>query len=177
IRSRPCGRVPRPVQAKCGLPGLLRRDLLSGGGRRLAAGRYSAPHHTDDDGERPRPVGQASQIPAADVALYLSTQLRRQCRNTLAYLTDGHRKTGPVVLERRVIETNHDRRLDYIHETPLAPDCGLSVCSPERSRLSPAAHPAHFFVEDGCRVAHQVGGRKAAPEVEDAGSNGPADAR
>src|SRR5689334_11322041 len=26
--------------------------------RRLAAGRYSAPHHTDDDGERPRPVGQ-----------------------------------------------------------------------------------------------------------------------
>ena len=28
-RSRPCGSAPRPVQAKRGLPGLLRRDLLS----------------------------------------------------------------------------------------------------------------------------------------------------
>ena len=89
----------------------------------------------------------------------------------------GIEKTGPVVLERRVIETNHDRRLDYIHETALAPDCCLSVCPHDRSRLSLVSYRAHSFVEHGCRVAHQVGGRKAAPEVEDAGSNGPADAR
>jgi len=47
----------------------------------------------------------------------------------------------------------------------------------DRSRLSLVSYRAHSFVEHGCRVAHQVGGRKAAPEVEDAGSNGPADAR
>src|SRR5712691_9918764 len=29
VRSRPCGIAPLPVQAKRGLPGLLRRDLLS----------------------------------------------------------------------------------------------------------------------------------------------------
>jgi hypothetical protein len=44
----------------------------------LTAGRHSAPHHTDDDGERPRPVGQAGQITAEDVPLDLSAPLRRQ---------------------------------------------------------------------------------------------------
>ena len=65
----PLRQGPAAVQAKCGLPGLLRRDLLPRA-QRLAAGRYSAPHHADDDGERPRPVGQASQIPAADRAFH-----------------------------------------------------------------------------------------------------------
>jgi hypothetical protein len=161
----------RPRRAHTSLRDL---GLLRGGTQRLTAYWYSAPHHTDDDGERPRPIGQAGQIPAADVPLDLGAQLRRQCRYTLANLTNGHRKTGPVVLERRVIETDHDRRLDYIHETALAPDCCLSVCPHDWSRLSLVSHRAHSFVEDGCRVAHQVGGGKAAPEIKDAGSNGPA---
>jgi hypothetical protein len=55
--------------------------------QRLTAGWYSTPHHTDDDGERPPPVGQVGQIPAADVPLDLSAQLRRQCRYTLANWT------------------------------------------------------------------------------------------
>ena len=53
--------------------------LLRGGTQRLTAGWCSAPHHTDDDGERPRPVGQAGQIPAADVPLDLRAQLGGQC--------------------------------------------------------------------------------------------------
>jgi len=35
--------------------------------RCLTVGWYSATHDTDADGERPRPIGQAGQIPAADV--------------------------------------------------------------------------------------------------------------
>ena len=46
-----------------------------------------------------------------------------------------------------------------------------------RSRLSLVSHRAHSFVEHGCGVAHEVGGGKAAPEIEDAGSNGAAAAR
>jgi len=64
--------------------------LLRDGTQRLTGDWYSAPHHTDDDGERPRPVGQARQIPSADVPLDLGAQLRRQCRYTLANWTGGH---------------------------------------------------------------------------------------
>src|SRR6516225_7129568 len=107
----------------------------------------------------------------------LGTHFRWQCLYTLAKRTRALRKTGPVVLERRVVETDHDRHLDHIHQTGLAPDGRLSVCPYDRPRFSLVSQRAHSFVEDGCGVAHQVGGGKAAPEVEGAGSNGPAAAR
>src|SRR6516162_7039831 len=68
--------------------------LLRDGTQRLTADRYSAPHHTDDDGERPRPVGQASQIPAADVPLDQRAHPGGQRRYTLANWTGRRRKTG-----------------------------------------------------------------------------------
>jgi hypothetical protein len=66
----------------------------AGGNRGISAfwkGWYNATERADDNGERPRPVGQAGVIPASDVPLDLSAQLCRQCRDTLADLTDGHR--------------------------------------------------------------------------------------
>src|SRR5215831_5085297 len=109
--------------------------------------------------------------------LDLSAKLCRHRRDTLANWTGGRRKTGPVILERRVVETDHDRRLDHIHQTELAPDCRLSVCPHDRSCLSLVPQRAHSFVEHGCRVAHQVAGGKPTPEVDDTGSNGSAAAR
>jgi len=86
----------RPQRAHTSLRDL---GLLRGGTQRLTADWNSASHHTDDDGERPRPVWQAGQIPAADVPLDLRAQLGGQCRYTLANWTGGRRKTGPVVFE------------------------------------------------------------------------------
>ena len=70
----------RPRRAHTSLRDL---GLLRGGTQRLTADWYSAPYHTDDDGERPPPVGQAGQIPAADVPLDLRAQLGGPSRGFL----------------------------------------------------------------------------------------------
>src|SRR6516225_7831063 len=109
----------RSIAARCPVasPGSQQSilDLIIGGGRHMQACAnlvccemgLSAQPPTDTVPRTIRtmmandrgPVGQAGQIPTADVPLDLRAQLGGQCRYTLANWTGSSRKTGPVVFE------------------------------------------------------------------------------